>query len=109
MHIFVSVGKLKTTPKRASKLSIIEVFKENMQKKADLKAQELAVRKAELELKQREMDREDAERKEREEERKEREEEKKRREEREKSRADADLKERQTMLELLQKLVSKTQ
>ena len=80
---------------RASKLSVIEMVEQKMQRKSELKERELEIRKMELELQKKKMDREEGERKRQEEERQ--------------KRMELEFSERRAMLELIQKLVSKNE
>lgn len=77
-------------PKRASKLSVVEVIDKKFQRKSELKEKELELRRVELELQKRKMDLEEADRKRADEERKER--------------TSLEFEERRLMLQLLQKL-----
>ena len=79
--------------RRASKLSVMEMLEQKMQKKSELKERELEIRQMELELQKKKMDNEERERKTLEEERQ--------------KRMELEFAERRAMLELIQKLVSK--
>ena len=84
------LGKASAKRRRASKLSVIEMVEQKMQRKSELKERELEIRKMELELQKKKMDREEEERKQ---------------EERQK-RMELEFSKRLAMLELIQKLVS---
>ena len=87
------LGKASAKRRRASKLSVMEMLEQKMQRKSELKERELEIRKMELELQKKKMDREEEERKRQEEERQ--------------KRMELEFLERRAMLELIQKLVSK--
>ena len=57
------LGKASAKHRRASKLSVMEMLEQKMQRKSDLKERELEIRKMELELQKKKMDREEEERK----------------------------------------------
>ena len=51
------LGKASAKSRRASKLSVMEMLEQKMQRKSELKERELEIRKMELELQKKKMDR----------------------------------------------------
>lgn len=86
------LGRASAKRRRVSKLSVLEMLEQKMQRKSELKERELDIRKMELEL-QKKMDRE--------------EEEGKRLEEERQKHMELEFSERRALLELIQKLVAK--
>ena len=96
LHIYTltsNLGRANAKRRRASKLSVMEMLEQKMQRKSELKERELEIRRMELDLQKRKMDRE--------------EEEQKRLEEERQKRMELEFKERRAMLELIKKLASK--
>ena len=91
LHIYTltsNLGRANAKRRRASKLSVMEMLEQKMQRKSELKEREMEIRRMELDLQKRKMDRE--------------EEEQKRLDERQK-RMELEFEERRAMLELIKK------